>query len=876
MNRTRVVFALAAAGVVGLAAVIAGQGTAKVPGNIWPPALKQMEKSIALSPEEEMKTFSMPPGFHVELVASDPMIESPILMDFDADGRLWVLEMLTFLPDTSGRDSREPLNRVSVLEDTDGDGKMDKKTVFADKLAMPRALKVLEHGVLVGEPPNLWLMKDTDGDLKADTKDLVANTYGNPNGGIEHNANSLFWAMDNVMYSSEHTWDLRWKNGKLESLPALSRGQWQVSQDDAGRIYRNVNDSPLFVDYTPSRYFLRNPNNARTRGLYELLIEQTDATVYPVRNNRGVNRGYRDPFFRADDTSIVIQGAGTPTIYRGDVYPKELQGNAFITDSPTNLVHRFVLTNDGSGRLAAKNGYPQGEFLASSDERFRPVSLFDGPDGNMYVVDMYRGVVQAGGIWSSYLTDYIKAHDMELPVGKGRIWRVVYGNPPARRPAAPALSKATTAQLVQTLSNPKGWWRDTAQRLLVERGDRAAAPALKTLAASAPDWRTRLHALWTLDGLDAIDVASVQKAMADANADVRASAVRLSERWLDRDQSLEAAVNALVNDKNWNVRRQVAASVGEMPVADRVASATTLLTRDGADPIIVDAAVSSLKDIEADVLTRVMQAKTAAAAAPVEAVAMLAAAVAKRGDVAAVQRAIDVIADASQPEWQRKALLQGLDAGLPTPGAGGRGGRGGGGGLPGLSAPGGRVAVTPGRGVSLPAEPAGLTSLAAGSSPLSVLAKSVSAKLDWPGRPAPVATAPPLTAEQQKRFDAGADIYKNICMGCHQEDGRGKDKLGANLVDSPFVNAADASATIRILLGGKEGTIGLMPPLGPALSDEQIASALTYIRRAWGHTGGAVDPLNVMEVRGLSKGRTRPWSAEELQAAGRGGRNGGM
>jgi mono/diheme cytochrome c family protein/glucose/arabinose dehydrogenase len=876
MNRTRVGFALVAIGIVGLAAAIAGQGTAKVPGNIWPPARKQMEKAIALSPEEEMKTFSLPPGFRVELVASDPMIESPILMDFDPDGRLWVLEMLTFLPDTSGRDSREPLNRVSVLEDTNGDGKMDKKTVFADKLAMPRAMKVLEHGVLVGEPPNLWLMKDIDGDLKADTKDLIVNTYGNPNGGIEHNANGLFWAMDNVMYSSEHVWDLRWRNGKFESLPALSRGQWQVSQDDAGRIYRNVNDSPLFVDYTPSRYFLRNPNGARTRGLYELLIEQADATVYPVRNNRGVNRGYRDPFFRADDTSIVIQGSGTPTIYRGDVYPKELQGNAFITDSPTNLVHRFVLANDGSGRLSAKNGYAQGEFLASSDERFRPVSLFDGPDGNMYVVDMYRGVVQAGGIWSTYLTDYIKAHEMELPVGKGRIWRVVYGNPPARRPAAPALSKATTAQLVQTLSNPKGWWRDTAQRLLVERADASAAPALETLAGSAPDWRTRLHALWTLDGLEAIDVASVQKAMADVNADVRASAVRLSERWLDRDQALRGAVIALGSDKSWNVRRQVAASIGEMPAADRVEPETTLLTRDGADPIIVDAAVSSLKDIEADVLTRVMQAKTDGGAAPVESVAMLAAAVAKKGDVAAVQRAIDVIADASQPEWQRTALLRGLDAGLPAPGAGGRGGRGGGGGLPGLSAPGGRVAVTPGRGVSLPGEPAGLTSLAAGSSALAVLAKSVSAKLDWPGRPTPVVTAPPLTAEQQKRFDAGAEIYKNICMGCHQEDGRGKDKLGANLVDSPFVNAPDASATIRILVGGKEGTIGLMPPLGPALSDEQIAAALTYIRRAWGHTGAAVDPLNVMEVRGLSKGRTRPWSDQELQAAGRGGRGGGL
>ena len=186
------------------------------------------------------------------------------------------------------------------------------------------------------------------------------------------------------------------------------------------------------------------------------------------------------------------------------------------------------------------------------------------------------------------------------------------------------------------------------------------------------------------------------------------------------------------------------------------------------------------------------------------------------------------------------------------------------------------MAVVPGRSVSLPAEPAGLTKLASGTDAIALLAKNVSAKLDWPGRPAPVVTAAPLTAEQQKRFDAGAEIYKNICAGCHQEDGRGKEKLGANLVDSPYATAADASAMIRILVGGKEGPIGLMPPLGPALTDEQIAAAITYVRRSWGHTGSAVDPLNVMEVRGLSKGRTKPWSDDELKAAGRGGRGGGQ
>jgi hypothetical protein len=296
-------------------------GTATVPGNLWRPAMRAQPTAVPLSPEDALRTFSVPPGYFVELVAAEPLIESPILIDFDADGRLWALEMLSFLPDISGRDSRDPVNRVVVLEDLDDDGRMDKRTVFADGLRMPRALKVLDGGVLVGEPPNLWLMRDTNGDLKADTKDLVVNTYGNPNANIEHNANGTFWAMDNVIYSSEHTATLRYRSGKFDSVPTLSRGQWQISQDDAGRIYRNVNDSPLFVDYTPAHYFLRNPHAARTRGLYELLIEQMDATIYPVRPTRGVNRGYRDPFFRADGSSIVVQGAGTPTIYRGDRYP---------------------------------------------------------------------------------------------------------------------------------------------------------------------------------------------------------------------------------------------------------------------------------------------------------------------------------------------------------------------------------------------------------------------------------------------------------------------------------------------------------------------------------------------------------------------------
>jgi len=185
------------------------------------------------------------------------------------------------------------------------------------------------------------------------------------------------------------------------------------------------------------------------------------------------------------------------------------------------------------------------------------------------------------------------------------------------------------------------------------------------------------------------------------------------------------------------------------------------------------------------------------------------------------------------------------------------------------------VSVIAGRGVTLPAEPTALSTLANGKDPLALLAANVVAKLDWPGRPAPVVTVAPLTAEQQKRYDVGAELYKNICSGCHQPDGHGKDKVGGDLVESRYVNSPDATSAIKILLHGKEGSTGLMPPLGPALNDEQIASALTYIRREWGHTMPAVAPLDVMEQRGLTKARTRPWTDPELQTAGR-GRGGGQ
>ncbi len=411
---------------------------------------------------------------------------------------------------------------------------MDKRTVFADKLVLPRAIKVLDSGVLVGEPPNLWLMKDTDGDLKADTKELVSDTYGRAAASIEHNANSLFWALDNVIYTSEHDWHLRLEERQVRDDPdaaprPVGRLAWTTPAGSSGTSTMrrcSSTSSRRSTTRATRTWCARAASTSRC-------ISREASTVWPMRATRGVNRGYRDQFFRPDDSSVTIQGVGTPVVYRGDRLPKELYGDAFITDSPTNLVHRYKIVDDGTGRLKAVDGYEKGEILASWDERFRPVNLLGGPDGTLYVVDMYRGDRPGAD-----LLDRLPArlHQGARPGAAGEpradlADRARHDQAASRRRRC---RRRTPAQLVEALSHPNGWWRDTAQQLLVQRGDKSVVPQLKQLAAQAPDWRTRLHALWTLDGLDAIEPDDVQRALADKSPDVRASAIRLSERWLDR------------------------------------------------------------------------------------------------------------------------------------------------------------------------------------------------------------------------------------------------------------------------------------------------------------------------------------------------------
>jgi len=236
--------------------------------------------------------------------------------------------------------------------------------------------------------------------------------------------------------------------------------------------------------------------------------------------------------------------------------PAELYGNIFVAEPAANLVSRIIVEDDGA-TLRARKAYDHAEFLVSSDERFRPVYLANGPDGALYIVDLYRGILQDRASTTEYLRDHIIRRRLEQPIELGRIYRVVHES--ARRHVPRLVSAASPTELVAMLTYANGWWRETAQRLIVERGDRlrqeapdvlrSVVTALEMLAASAVGWRTRVHALWTLDGLDRIEPAVVMRALDDASRDVRALAVRIGERWLgEGDHPVQAAMLERIND----------------------------------------------------------------------------------------------------------------------------------------------------------------------------------------------------------------------------------------------------------------------------------------------------------------------------------------
>ncbi len=494
-----------------------------VPANLIPP-------SPPLTAEEALRSFKVAPGYRIELVAEAPLVRHPTVLQFGPDGRLWVVEMTGYMENFDGTTEDQAKGRVVVLEDTDGDGRMDKRTVFLDNIILPRALILHRDGALIGAPPHLWFCRDTNGDGKADEKIEVATDFGvrvdparpqlaNP----ERAPNALLWGHDGWLYVGAYTARFKFDDGKWVRGTSNFRGQWGLAQDDFGRLYSNNNSDLLRVDVVNSGYLLRNPALGRTTGLNTKAA--AEQLVWPNRVNPGINRGYRTEMLRDFKLKECTAACG-PWIYRSDLFPADAYGNAFICEPAGNLVKRLVLNPD-KGLVKGTPFYDQQEFVASTDERFRPVNALTGPEGALYLVDMHHGVIQHRISLTTYLRKQGEDRGLIAPLHLGRLWRVV---PEGHKTTAlKGLAGLKPADLIAELGSGNEWRRETAQRLLVESGDKSVAPALTAFGLKATTAMGRVHALWTQHGLKVTDWALVSAGLADADPRVRAAALRVSE-----------------------------------------------------------------------------------------------------------------------------------------------------------------------------------------------------------------------------------------------------------------------------------------------------------------------------------------------------------
>lgn len=810
--------------------------------------------SPARTPAQEQATFQLEPGLQIQLVAAEPLVQDPVAMTFDADGRLWVVEMRGFMPTIDGEGENKRVGRVSVLEDTNGDGQMDRSTVYLDSLVMPRALALVPGGALVAENGGLWLTQDQNGDFKADcnggpSKTLIDKDYAG-SALPEHAGNGLLRGLDNWYYNAKSRFRYQFVNGSWQRDSTEFRGQWGLSHDDKGRLYYNYNWSQLHADLVPPNYLNRNKHHTATTGIDQGLT--IDRRVYPIRSNPAVNRGYIPGTLDKDGRLLEFTAACSPLVYRGTALPKAYAGNVFVCEPAGNLIKRNVMTDNGP-LVTGRDPHPGREFLASTDERFRPVSLATGPDGALYVADLYRGLIQHAAYITPYLKEQTLARQLVQPTNRGRIWRIVPQGWKAPKPRK--LSAASSDELIGFLSSPDGWYRDMAQGLLIDRNDRNTGPALTALALKGTSSLGRFHALWTLNGLKINDPAMLLRLTSDPDVLVQATAIRLLEPFAKADPTVRVTLGKMLTSQVTTATAEQAlqlaltAQVLDTDVAQPLLA--TVARRYGSSPLIRDAVLSSLQDKELALLQRLWTAPDWQTQTPANEifVEMLTTAIVKKHDPAELTALLaNLDTDKGALTWQQKAVVSGLSVGVGT----------------GKFSP-----------VKLATAPRVL--MQSGLIEPSKLA-TLSTLFEWPGHVVDrqaVAKANPLGDDDQKLFAAGRQLYLNTCSGCHGTDGRGMARFAPPLIGSDWV-LGDGKRLALILLHGMEGPVDvagkvyntpdILPsmPAHSTMDDASITAILTYIRNEWGNQAGAIGKRVVGTTRVTSQGRVIPWTAKEL------------
>lgn len=518
------------------------------------PTPADLEASRMRSPEETISTIHLQPGYHLELVAAEPDIMAPVVCVWDGDGRMYVAEMRSYMLDINGSKEKARISRVVRLEDTHGDGRYDKLSVFADHLLLPRMVLPLDDRILIRETDtrDIYAYRDTTGTGTADQKEIFFKG-GAAGGNLEHQASGLMWNIDNWIYTTVEPTRYRYTRGKIETDKLKAHyGQWGIAADDTGRMIFNTagGENPGLGFQLNPVYAEMNVHGELADGFVEVfpLLKFTDVQGGPIRLWPGGGLNH-------------FTGCAGGSVYRGGALPADLEGDYILPEPVGRLIRRAKIVNEG-GKIVLKNAYDHAEFMVATDANFRPVYTATGPDGCLYICDMYHGIIQESN-WTnegSYLRPHIRKYGLDKNINAGRIYRLVYDG--MKRHPSPHMLEETPAQLVAHLTDANGWWRDTAQKLIVLRGDKSVVPALEQMTRNSDNALARLHALWTLDGLDAVQPKLLAEKLQDADPRVRAAAIRISEPLLKEGSPKIAQANkALANEPDPTVAIQFCVSL---------------------------------------------------------------------------------------------------------------------------------------------------------------------------------------------------------------------------------------------------------------------------------------------------------------------------
>ena len=624
------------------------------------------------SAEEALSTFELQPGFKIELIATEPLVTDPVDMEIDENGKMYVVEMKGVPFDKSGTGS------VKILTDTNGDGLLDKSTVFADSLVMPSSIMRWKKGLLVTDPPNVLYFEDTDGDNVADIKNIVLTGFDSSD--LESNVNNPVFGLDNWIYlgnggtsgsdiyypgkpSSPHLPDnarehmIRFKPERNELEMLSGRTQFGHTFDAWGNHFMVSNDNHIFQEVIHQQYLKRNPDLLVSDAEQSISDHGSDAEVYPITRNPENQL--------LTDVGVFTSACGI-TCYLGGAFPAPFNSNtSFVAEPAQNLVHVDHLQEKGA-TFSASRVIKNKEFLASTDPWFRPVNFYIGPDGALYVVDFYRQFIEGPEFMDE---EVVRSANLYNGTDKGRIYRIsAAGAAPATWMKKMDLGKATTEQLVEKLADVNIWWRLNAQRLLLDRNAKDAVPSLIRMVQTGTSPLGRLHALWTLDGMNEINTGLIIHALADEDPGVRENAIRIAEIHINNSPDLAAALVKLRNDPDSKVRYQLLGTLGFVNTPEANQARKDLLFKDINDEWVQIAALSAPPSqntgLLEDVLAR-FQPSIPAYSSLVERLSAMAAASQQPKVIHELLKKATMPVSTSQTEWQA-SLLKGIAQGLKS------------------------------------------------------------------------------------------------------------------------------------------------------------------------------------------------------------------